>query len=112
MMIYHLMPSKEWEALLDSEQDNYSPASLETEGFIHCSTEAQLLESARLYFAEHEDLAVLEIPPRRVRSILKWETAESRGTEFPHLYGPLSIDAVENTFMLMRLPGKDWEIVR
>jgi uncharacterized protein (DUF952 family) len=111
-MIYHLLPSDEWENLLESDASEYRPASLETEGFIHCSTEAQLLESARLFFGEYEELAVLEIVPKRVRNLLKWEMAPKRGEEFPHLYGPLPLNGVENTFMLMRLPGKDWEIVK
>jgi uncharacterized protein (DUF952 family) len=55
---------------------------------------------------------VLEIVPKRVRNLLKWEMAPKRGEEFPHLYGPLPLNGVENTFMLMRLPGKDWEIVK
>ena len=106
------MPSDEWEELLDSEENTYRPASLAAEGFIHCSTEEQLLESASLYFADHRYLAVLEIPPKRVKDILKWEYAESRGTDFPHLYGPLALKHVENTFMLLKLPGKEWEVVK
>ncbi len=111
-MIYHLMPSDEWEALLETDKTNYRPASLETEGFIHCSTEEQLLETARLHFEGHEYLAVLEMSPKKVKAILKWESAPDRETEFPHLYGPLPLSSVENTFMLLRLPGKDWEIVK
>lgn len=63
-----------------------------TEGFIHCSTAAQLVTTGRRHFAGQSDLVVLEIDPDRLRWELRWE--ESGGEPFPHLYGPLSLDAV------------------
>jgi uncharacterized protein (DUF952 family) len=35
---------------------------------------------------------VLEIDPGRLRWELRWE--ESQGEDFPHLYGPLDLEAV------------------
>ena len=63
-----------------------------TEGFIHCSTAAQLATTGRRHFAGRSDLVVLEIDPDRLRWELRWE--ESGGDHFPHLYGPLGLDAV------------------
>lgn len=99
--IYHLVPPQVWEKALLEER--YLPASLKTEGFIHLSTEDQLLESARLHLGQFEELVVLRLVVKRIKDDLKWE--ESRGGElFPHLYGPLPWEAIENTIFLERQP--------
>jgi uncharacterized protein (DUF952 family) len=63
-----------------------------TEGFIHCSTAAQLEASGRRHFSGQTGLVVLEIDPERLRWELRWE--ESGGEQYPHLYGPLDLEAV------------------
>jgi uncharacterized protein (DUF952 family) len=63
-----------------------------TEGFIHCSTAAQVESSGRRHFAGQAGLVVLEIDPEKLRWELRWE--DSHGEAFPHLYGPLDLDAV------------------
>lgn len=45
------------------------------------------------YFAGRDDLVLLEIDPARLRAELKYEPAPD-GELFPHVYGPLNIDAV------------------
>ncbi|HEY8760197.1 MAG TPA: DUF952 domain-containing protein [Candidatus Dormibacteraeota bacterium] len=70
----------------------YQADSLIIEGFIHCSTAAQLESSGRRHFAGQTGLVVLEIDPERLRWELRWEA--SQGETFPHLYGPLDLDAV------------------
>lgn len=109
-MIYHLLESDTWEQILESDQNSYAHPSLEAEGFIHCSTREQLIPTATIHFKEQSELVVLEISPKKVKDILKWE-ASRNGEEFPHLYGRLSISAVENTFMLLRMPETGWEEV-
>ena len=39
--IYHITPRQDWEKA--SSEGTYRADSLETEGFIHCSTSAQLV---------------------------------------------------------------------
>jgi uncharacterized protein (DUF952 family) len=63
-----------------------------TEGFIHCSNAAQLESSGRRHFAGQTGLVVLEIDPLKLRWELRWE--ESHDELYPHLYGPLDLDAV------------------
>jgi uncharacterized protein (DUF952 family) len=63
-----------------------------TEGFIHCSTAAQVEASGRRHFAGQTGLVVLEIDPEKLRWELRWE--KSGGDEYPHLYGPLDLEAV------------------
>ena len=68
--------------------------SLETEGFIHCSTSDQLAAVANRKFREKEDLLVLTIDSSRVRPEIRYENLEGGEEQFPHIYGPLNVDAV------------------
>ncbi|NEB05538.1 DUF952 domain-containing protein [Streptomyces sp. SID13726] len=68
--------------------------TLQEEGFIHCSTRAQLPGTARRFFAGVADLVVLVIDPDRLGVPLKYEAARPGGEEFPHVYGPIPVDAV------------------
>ena len=97
--IYHIVPPAVWEkALLEG---SYKPASVKTEGFIHLSTEAQVLESAAIHLADHEELVVLRVVVKHVRDELKWE--EGRNSElFPHLYGKLPFTAVDDALTILR----------
>jgi uncharacterized protein (DUF952 family) len=69
-------------------------ASLQTEGFIHCSTAGQVKATADRIFAGSGDLLLLEIDPARLTAPLRWERATDVGEDFPHIYGPLDLDAV------------------
>ena len=88
--IFHITTREQWDHARLAGR--YQAESLVTEGFIHCSTAAQLERTGRRYYAGQSGLVVLEIDPGRLRWELRWE--ESRGESFPHLYGPLDLDAV------------------
>ncbi len=107
-LIYHLAIPGDWEHALDKEV--YVPPHFEAEGFIHCSTEAQLLPSAEKHFKAENELVVLEMSEKhkQLRPILKWEPSRD-GELFPHLYGKLPILAVYNTRMLFRNKAGVWE---
>jgi uncharacterized protein (DUF952 family) len=88
--IFHITTREQWNhAALAGK---YQADSLVTEGFIHCSTAAQVESSGRRHFAGQTGLVVLEIDPGKLRWELRWE--DSHGEDFPHLYGPLDLDAV------------------
>lgn len=105
-ILYHLLPPTEWETALRGEQ--YHPASLASEGFIHFSTQAQLLGSATQFFTDADELVVLEVPEKRLKPQLKYEAAPD-GRLFPHYYGPLDLALVENTRLLFRNAQGEWE---
>jgi len=107
-LIYHLTTVGLWEKALDS--GFYHAPSLDSEGFIHCSTREQLLRSATLHFREEEELIVLAIVDRRVREHLRWEPSRN-GELFPHIYHKLPLDAVETTYMLSRNQQGEWEFI-
>ncbi|MEL6625602.1 MAG: DUF952 domain-containing protein [Bacteroidota bacterium] len=105
-LIYHLADPKIWERALSGGA--YAAASLATEGFIHCSTKEQLIPSATKHFTDANELVVLEIPEKKVRHLLKMEPAQN-GELFPHIYGKIRFDYVENTRMLFRNKAGEWE---
>jgi uncharacterized protein (DUF952 family) len=108
-MFYHLTTEKAWHDALD--RGIYTTASLQTEGFIHCSTATQLMESAEKHWKDHHRVVVLHIVDKRVKEILKWEP--SRNEElFPHLYGKLEMDAVESTSLLERNDKGQFEWIK
>lgn len=70
--------------------------TLQEEGFIHCSTADQLpAVAAALYGdADPDTLLVLVIDSRRLSAPVRYEAAEPGGERYPHVYGPLPVDAV------------------
>jgi uncharacterized protein (DUF952 family) len=96
-MIAHVVKRAEW---MDAvERRTYAPASLRAEGFIHCSTLAQMVDTANRFYRGQNDLVVLCIEESRLMAELKYEAptmhrGESAGALFPHLYGELNVDAV------------------
>lgn len=89
--IYHICPRSHWATA--QETGFYTVTSLETEGFIHCSFAHQVAESLKLHFQEQTDLLLLKISPALLTAPLQHE-ASRKGELFPHLYGPLNLEAV------------------
>lgn len=98
--ILHITTWADWDAARAA--GSYRPTSLEHEGFIHCSTLAQTVGSANKYFRGRTDLILLCIDESRIATKLRYEppamigaVPDSRAGElFPHIYGPLELDAV------------------
>jgi uncharacterized protein (DUF952 family) len=91
-MIYHMCPTETWEAAVASgaytgtEQDR-------RDGFLHFSTAAQIVESARRHRARQSGLVLLTVDADFLGERLRWEP--SRDDElFPHLYGTLKPEDV------------------
>ncbi|PWU12199.1 MAG: DUF952 domain-containing protein [Terriglobia bacterium] len=96
-MIFHIVKRGDWQQALDRRR--YEPPSLAAEGFIHCSTLTQTLDTANRLFRGQTDLLLLYIDPEAVAGPLEWEPPADPGDErqaeiFPHLYGALNLDAV------------------
>ena len=60
-MIYHITSRSAWNEARN--RGDYRAESLETEGFIHCSTQEQIVPVANKYYARQTDLVVLVIEP-------------------------------------------------
>lgn len=90
-MIYHIVSKSDWEAVGDST--HYQGDTLDTEGFIHCSTIEQVLDTANFLFHGRDNLVLLQIDPTKLKSPLKYEDGGD-GRLFPHIYGPMEVEAV------------------
>ncbi|PDV97609.1 DUF952 domain-containing protein [Candidatus Chloroploca asiatica] len=71
----------------------YAPPSLDSEGFIHFSTEAQLPGVVERFYKHQPNMVLLVVEVDRLTAALRYEESEP-GKFFPHLYGPLNLDAV------------------
>lgn len=96
-MILHILKRSEWSDAL--QRGIYEPSTLGSEGIIHCSTAAQTVDTANIFFRGQPDLVLLCIDERRLTAPLKYEAPaaadDARPTAlFPHIRGPLNLDAV------------------
>jgi uncharacterized protein (DUF952 family) len=69
-----------------------APADV-AEGFIHMSTAEQLDRTLRKHFADNADVCIAAIDLEALGDQVRWEPSKG-GQLYPHLYGPLPLDAV------------------
>jgi uncharacterized protein (DUF952 family) len=106
-MICHITTCAAWEAAQASGQ--FLSPEFDDHGFIHCSTPEQVLLVANAFFRGRTGLMLLVIDPARLKSPVRWEPAHSisrlpdftQNAVFPHVYGPVNIDAVARTVDLV-----------
>ena len=98
-MIFHITSQIEWSQA--QARGEYTAPSLVTEGFIHFSTDKQVLSVANAFYRGRKDLVVLKVDEARLKPELKWEAPAgppadniSESDLFPHVYGPVNMDAV------------------
>lgn len=90
-LIHHLASLADWER---RSEEHYEPEQMAVEGFIHLCTADQLAGVVQRYYRGRSDLVLLSVHPDRLGAPLVWEDSTGAGEEFPHLYGPLNLDAV------------------
>jgi glutathione S-transferase len=86
--------------------------TLADEGFIHASYESQVEGVANRFYADLDELVLLEIDRERldIEVIDESPTADPADEHFPHLYGPLPIDAVVAAHVWRRADGEAWRL--
>lgn len=92
MLIYKIFRRPEWDAFRAAGQTLGAPVDL-TDGFIHFSTGAQVVETAARHFDGQSDLVLVAFDPETMGPSLKWEPSRG-GALFPHLYRALSLSEV------------------
>ena len=99
-MILHLLSRESWAEAQANGQ--LLASSVATEGFAHCSTEHQMVDVANKYYSGATNMVLLNIDPTKLTSQMKFEPpahldgspALPHESLFPHIYGPINLDAV------------------
>ena len=95
-MIFHLTFAADWEAGRAAGEYRLSTRgrTLDEGGFIHCGFEDQVGRVAKAIFAGTSGLVLLTIDEGRVSAEIRHENLDGGDEVFPHIYGPLNLDAV------------------
>jgi len=103
--IFHVAERAAWETARPAGRYEVSTrgVSLAEQGFVHCSTRAQVPGVLQLFYADLDDLVLLEIDPDRLGVPVRYEQG------FPHVYGPIPVPAVVAVHPLTR--GQDGHFV-
>jgi uncharacterized protein (DUF952 family) len=92
--ILHITPRQAWERAVKA--GSYTADSLGRQGFIHCSTGEQVLSVADCIFAGRQGLVLLCIQEDLLAAEVKYENLEGGAKLFPHVYGPINLEAVRD----------------
>lgn len=106
-LLVHICPRGEW--LLAQRAGEYHDPSLEQDGFIHCSQPEQVLDVANRFYHGVADLVLLWLDPENLASNILWEYVD--GSLFPHIYGPINLDAVLSTSDLLPDPSGEFSSI-
>lgn len=90
-VILHIAKREQWER--GKAAGVYGGDTLNSQGFIHCSTSQQVIKVVNALFRAQKELVLLCIESDKVRAEIRYEGCEG-GERYPHIYGPLNIDAV------------------
>jgi glutathione S-transferase len=95
-VIYHIAYRSDWQQAQDDGEYAVSTRgrTLAEEGFIHASTAEQVTPVANMFYRGESDLVLLTIDPDRVAADIRWDLVPGSDQPFPHIYGPLNVDAV------------------
>lgn len=104
MTIYHIAFRTDWADAVAAGEYHVSTRgkTVEEQGFIHASTAVQVAGVANAFYADAEDLLVLVIDPEKLTAPLRYDPVPGADAPFPHIYGPLNVDAVTGTAELRR----------
>lgn len=94
--IYHLALANEWrDAKARGVYERSTRGqSLQQVGFIHASGADQVEATYGRFYADAAEVLLLTIDPRRLTAAVRWEPAPDTGERFPHIHGPLPLEAV------------------
>jgi len=90
--IYHITTQLQWDKAL--QLGYYEADTLAKEGFMHCSTADQVAGVLERYYQGVTGLVKLTIQKDKVERPLVFELAGSINEVFPHIHGPLNLNAV------------------
>lgn len=91
-LIFHLVKKEDWKKY--KKEARYRPESLDSQGFIHCSSGRDVEDTANRLFKGEEDVLLIVINTTLIEPELRYENDGETGPKYPHIYGPLNLDAV------------------
>jgi uncharacterized protein (DUF952 family) len=97
-IIYHVTTEADWKQA--KEKGFYESPSLKNEGFIHCSQEEQVAGVLERYFTGKTNLVKLVIDTDKLTSQFIYEWSPSTTDTFPHVYGPINLEAVNDVLVI------------
>ena len=102
--IFHLTEPAAWAAATGEGAYRLSTRgrALADVGFVHCAYRDQVLDVAERFYPDAGELILLVVDPERLGSPVKAENLEGGGELFPHIYGPLDLDAVTRALTIRR----------
>jgi uncharacterized protein (DUF952 family) len=89
--ILHITTPAEWATA--QRAGFVRPPSLAIEGFVHCSTRAQLDTTLARHFRGAGPLLALVLDPGAIAPGLRWEESHP-GERYPHVYAAIPVAAV------------------
>lgn len=107
VVIHHLALRAEWETALAAGgpyRRSTLGRSLDEVGFIHCSFADQVSAVADLAYRHRADVLLLTIDPTKLDAEVVVEDLVGDGQRFPHVYGPLPVEAVVRTIAVPMAP--------
>lgn len=108
---YHLAYKRDWEAAQAAGKYEQSTRgrTLEEQGFIHGAHVSQVAPVANSFYAGEDGLVVLVIAEDRVTSEVRYDDVPGWDLPFPHIYGPLNVDAVVDVIPITAGPDGRFE---
>ena len=91
-IIYHVTTASDWKEA--KQKGFYETPSLQEEGFIHCSQPEQVAGVLERYFSGKTELVKLVIDTDKLTSQFIYDWSPSIADTFPHVYGPINVEAV------------------
>ncbi|HUZ67818.1 MAG TPA: DUF952 domain-containing protein [Beijerinckiaceae bacterium] len=93
-LVYKIASAELWR--IAEARGDFTGAPVDVaDGFIHLSSAQQVRETAAKHFSGQSDLILIAVEAVALGAALKWEISRG-GALFPHLYGPLSMQAVHS----------------
>ncbi|WP_053732135.1 DUF952 domain-containing protein [Nocardia sp. NRRL S-836] len=89
-MLLHIISTADWAAARSA--GSIAPAA--GEEFVHCSDRGVVHVTAGKFFHGRDGLLLLVVDPGRLDVPVRWEAVPDSPLWFPHVYGPIPVDAV------------------
>jgi uncharacterized protein (DUF952 family) len=101
-VVYKIMSVAELKQMQRDGVFHGSPADI-ADGYIHLSRDTQLAATLDKHFSGVDGLMLAAVDLSRLGATVRWEPSRG-GQLFPHIYGPLPVEAVVSVATLQRTP--------